>query len=218
MSADLTFPWAREYDADQLAAFIEDLWGAASGDNDLATLDAIEKVIAEHAPDPVQCPLTERELDILTELASGETKESAGRKLGLSTETVRARCQQIYARLDAKNIAHAAAIAERHGWLAGLRMPVPVEEPPVRLGRAWARRHQQHAADLRRLPGSQLPIGPYTSYNGARNAARCIRRGVYQPFEPAGSFDAEPVRANGGWIVLARFIGTPTTTTERQAS
>lgn len=50
MADTFTFPWAREYDADQLAEFIESLWGAASGENELSTLDAIEKVIANHRP------------------------------------------------------------------------------------------------------------------------------------------------------------------------
>ncbi|WP_262059736.1 helix-turn-helix transcriptional regulator [Streptomyces sp. STR69] len=50
MADSFTFPWAREFDADQLAEFIESLWGAASGENGLPTLDAIEKVIANHRP------------------------------------------------------------------------------------------------------------------------------------------------------------------------
>jgi DNA-binding CsgD family transcriptional regulator len=50
------FPWARDYDAARLGSFVEDLWGAASGDNSLATLDAIEKVVASHRPEVVDGP------------------------------------------------------------------------------------------------------------------------------------------------------------------
>lgn len=218
MAGDLVFPWAREYDADQLAAFLDDLWGAAGSGDDLTTLDAIEAVIAEHGPRTVHCPLTERELNILTELASGETKVSAGRNLGLSTETVRARCQQIYARLGAKNIAHATAIAARHGWLRDRRVSAPLVEPHAPLGWSWIRKHKQYAAALRQRPGCQLPIGPYTSLSGARDAARNIRRGEYDPYRPAGAFAAQAARADQGhFIVRARYIGTPDIA-ERHAS
>jgi DNA-binding CsgD family transcriptional regulator len=220
---NLAFPWAREFDADQLAAFIEDLWGAASGDNDFATLDAIEEAIAQHRPAAKICPLSRRELSILTELASGETKESAARNLGLSAETVRARCQQIYARLDAKNVTQAAVIAMRNGWLTGVREPALPPPVPVPLSRSWRRVHQKCAAELRKKPGQTLPIGPYMSHNGARTAASCIRRGEYQDFGPAGSFTAEVVRSHRHWIVLACYVGdstapTSTNCAEREAS
>lgn len=216
----LTFPWARAYDADQLAAFIEDLWGAASGDNDLATLDAIEKVIAEHRPDAVPCPLSKREIEILTEIASGETYESAARNLGISTESLRGRCPQIYARLGARNAAHAVAIASRHGWITGARVPALTELPtrivhgPMR----WNRLYQAGAVEMRKQPGLPVEIGPYGSASGARGAARRIRKGLYGPFRPAGAFDARPVRADDGqWIVRASYKATPTST-EKAAS
>lgn len=54
------FPWAAQFEAKELAAFLEDLWGAASGDDGLATLQAVEKVIAEHRPAAAAVPqLTE---------------------------------------------------------------------------------------------------------------------------------------------------------------
>ncbi|WP_432169130.1 response regulator transcription factor [Streptomyces sp. 1222.5] len=206
---NLAFAWARTYDADQLSAFIDDLWGAASGDDDLATLDAIEAAIARHRPPSPPCPLTARELEVLTELANGETKESAARNLGLSHETVRTRCTQIYSRLDARNVTQAVVTAALNGWLPGVRGPATPEELPLSPGRKWVRVHKQHAAKMRKKPGQTVPIGPYRSHNGARNAARCIRQGDYQPFQPAGAFAAEHVRSGGNWIVLARFIGEP---------
>ncbi|MGW6911499.1 response regulator transcription factor [Streptomyces sp. NPDC054940] len=213
MADNPAFPWARTYDADQLSAFVDDLWGAASGDNDLATLDAIEEVIAEHRPDIAvpRCPLTERELQILTQLANGETYESAAGNLTISANSVRARCPQIYARLGAKNAVQAAAIAARHGWLADMQVPAPVEDVPRILHgpHAWNRRYHQRAAEMRDKPGLPLDIGPYGSRSGARGAARCIRRGLYDAFQPAGSFDARTVRSeHGTWLVSARYVGT----------
>jgi len=212
MADTLAFPWAREYDEDQLAAFIEDLWGAASGDDGLGTLDAIEKAVAAHRPAETQrpCPLSERDVEILTQIANGETYASAGRNLGLSSESVRGRCPQMYARLGAKNAAHAAAIAAHEGWVPGLRIPEPIEEIPriVRGPHAWNRIYRRIAAELRALPGEQLPLGPYGSRSGARGAASYIRRGLLRSFEPAGAFDASAVRGDGGkWIVLARYVG-----------
>ncbi|MFJ4365130.1 response regulator transcription factor [Streptomyces chartreusis] len=218
MADNLTFPWARSYDADQLTAFIEDLWGAASGDNDLTTLDAIEQAVTEHRPSLPLCPLSDRELEILTELASGETYEGAARNLGISRESVRARCPNIYARLGAKNGVQAAAIAERHGWLAGLHLPTPPASPdcgPI----AWPQVYRARAAQLRKHPGRVGEIGPYRSRTAARRAASRIRRGVYEPFQPAGSFDAQLVGADyGRWVVHARYVGTKTTTTSGSTS
>jgi DNA-binding CsgD family transcriptional regulator len=217
----LVFPWARSYDADQLAAFIEDLWGAASGDNDLATLDAIEKVIAEHGPDVSlpPCPLSPRELDLLTQIAEGETYESAARNLDISVHSARARVPQIYARIGAKNGAHAVAIALRHGWIADLHIPDPFEEVPrVHGPTVWNRVYRERAAELRQAPGSQADIGPYRSRHGARGAARSIRKGLHDAFSPAGSFDASTVRAARGWIVRARYIETPVNTAQKAAS
>ncbi|MFJ2004728.1 response regulator transcription factor [Streptomyces chartreusis] len=209
----LAFEWARSYDADQLAAFIEDLWGAASGDNDLATLDAIEQAVSEHRPPLKPCPLTDRELEILTELASGETYEGAARNLGIGRDSVRARCPNIYARLGAKNGVQAAAIAERQGWLAGLHLPTPPTSPgcgPI----SWPQIYRAQAAQLRRHPGRVAEFGPYRSRTAARRAASRIRRGVYEPFQPAGAFGAEFTGTEyGGWLVHAHYRGTTSITT-----
>ncbi len=213
------FPWARTYDADQLAAFIEDLWGAASGDNDLATLDAIEKVIAEHRPDLVPCPLTAREIEILTEVANGETYASAARNLGLVTETVRSRCAIIYGRLGARCAAQAAAIAAHHGWLSGLHAPEPAGRVPQLGPHAWKTTYRERAAEMRERPGEVVEIGPYGSRPGARRGALRIRKGLIDVFRPAASFEAEAVPAgHGRWIVRARYIGTPASTAQKAAS
>lgn len=210
---NFAFPWARTYDADQLAAFIDDLWGAASGDDDLKTLDAIEDVIAKHRPDDdtPTCPLTPRELQIVAQVAGGETYESAARNLGMSTDSLRCRGPQIYARLGARNAAHAAAIVVHHGWVTDLHIPQTRQAPRVLHGpMAWNRRYHDSATALRQRPGSELEIGPYGSRHGARGAARRIRRGTFDPFQPAGAFDAQSFPGDDGrWYVRACYLGDP---------
>ncbi|MFD4258171.1 LuxR C-terminal-related transcriptional regulator [Streptomyces sp. NPDC058534] len=216
----LAFPWARSLDAEQLAAFIEDLWGAASGDNDLATLDAIERVIRERAPGgktSPPCPLTPRQLAVLTELASGETQGSAARNLGTSLHTVKAIAVDLCARLRARNITHACVIAADYGWITEHRIPRPARNVKRR-ALANAGRHADRAAVLRTRPGVELVVGDYGSRGTAYRAARLIPRGELNAYEPAGSFKARAYLTKGSrWVVAARYVGTPTTT-ERAAS
>lgn len=218
MSDGTTFPWARDYDPAQLGAFIEDLWGAASGDTSLATLDAIEAVIARHrpAPTPRPCPLSKRELEILGLFAVGENATSAGQTLGLNG-SVRGRCPQIYARLGARTAAQAVTIALHEGWLTDVPIPDPVEIPPHRQPgpRGWNLMYQATVEQLRARPGTVLPIGPYWARKGARGAAASIRAGRYVPFRPAGHFDAKAELTDGKWFVLARYIGDEPAPDER---
>ncbi|WP_435251656.1 LuxR C-terminal-related transcriptional regulator [Streptomyces tendae] len=208
----LTFPWAREYDADQLAAFTEDLSSAASGDNDLATLDAIEQAIARHAPTPPPCPLTTRQIDILTDAASGETSESTARTLGISVHTVKAIKVDLCAQLQAHNITHACTIAMHYGWLTDYRVPPP--KPTSRRRGPVANRssHAARASRLRRKPGVEAVIGDYSSRNTAYGTARSITAGELSAYAPAGDFQARAyLSASRRWAVAARYIGTPTT-------
>ncbi|MFF3847981.1 LuxR C-terminal-related transcriptional regulator [Streptomyces sp. NPDC002328] len=215
MADDRTFPWAAALDADQLSAFIDDLWGAASGDDDLVTLDAIEKTIAAHRPDPVHCPLTKRERAVLTELASGETHRTAARNLDLSPSVVHNITAELFTKLGVHNIAHAAAVAVHHGWLPELRVPEQVPPPPAFSTSGWIRVYREAADELRAAPGDTQDIGPYTSYSGASNAVWRIRKGLLKPFQPAGAFEALAARQERGhWFVTARYVGEPTPTTE----
>jgi len=205
MADTRVFPWAAKLDVDQLSAFIDDLWGAASGDGDLKTLDAIERVIAEHGPSrpaAPKCPLTPREIQVLTLYASGETKDSIGRTLGISGHTVRTLCLNIRARLNARNMANAVAIGAHYRWLSGFRYAVPHSA-----AKPQHARYAAHAARMRKQPGAQIPIGPYTSYGGASRAARRIREGQYASFRPAGTFTARAVREDDHWRILAAFLG-----------
>ncbi|MFF9310161.1 response regulator transcription factor [Streptomyces sp. NPDC014748] len=226
MADTRAFPWAVDLDPHRLASFIEDLWGAASGDNSLQTLYAIEQVIAAHSPtDPVasvpvapletarpvgpgphRSPLTPREQQILTLYASGETKEAIGRALGISGDTVRTLCYQIRARLDAKNMAHAAAIGAHYGWLDGLRIP-EMSKATRRPPKSWRRYYEKRASELRKRPGTEVLIGPYSTRRTAWAAAQRFRTGSCVPFRPAGSFATHLLHQGGAWHVLTTFVG-----------
>lgn len=212
MTQNLAFPWAAQLDADQLEAFIEDLWGAASGNNDLDTLAAIEKVIAEHGPDPVPqrpCPLTGPEVDALTCIANGATYETAARQLGVTTATLRRQIEQAYFRLGAHNAAHASAVAARQGWLPDLRMPDLPPKVTRRGAHAWRALYFEATAEMRAHPGQPFQIGPYGACSGARNAAWRMQRGMPEMFQPARSFKAKAKCADDGhWYVTARYVGT----------
>ncbi|WP_426568167.1 response regulator transcription factor [Streptomyces canus] len=223
MADTRVFPWAADYDDDQLAAFIDDLWGAASGDDDLKTLDAIEQAIAQHQPAPVPCPITAREAEILCELANGLSYEEAGPELGISPNTVRRVVGTIYTKLGVRNGTQAAAVAAHHGWLPGLRLPDPPPRAVARGPRAWRAMYREHAAWMRERPGVPVDIGPYSSQSSARQAACRIDKGLLPEFTPAGHFSARHARAahGGRWIVRAQYVGhqtTGTNTAERTAS
>lgn len=227
MAADLrALPWAAGLDADQLAAFIDDLWGAASGEGDLKTLEAIEKVIAAHRPrgDSFRRPISRRQVALLTQLANGESRESAARNLGLPEETVQSRCTALFDRLGVHNAAQAVAIAMSYGWLPPLQIPERARVVRPRSVDKWRTEHKKAAAAMRSEPGTPVEIGPYTTRQGAHGAVWRIREGLIAEYRPARHFDAEALRNEiGAWVVRGTFCGEPATSTttpilERTAS
>ncbi len=219
---NLAFPWARAYDADQLAAFMADLSAGAAGDDDLATLDAVELVVARHAPLPTTCPLTPRQIDVLTGAANGETCESTAKTLEVSVHTVKTIRADLCARLQARNITHACTIAMHYGWLADYRVPPPTDATPGPDRRgpvANGSRHSGHARRLRRNPGHEATIADYSSRNTAYRAALQITTGALPAYAPGGAFKARVFLSRSRrWAVAARYVGTPTTTQEGPAS
>ncbi|MFD4343467.1 response regulator transcription factor [Streptomyces coelicoflavus] len=207
------FPWARTYDADQLAAFMHDLAAAASGDRDLATLDAVEEVIAKHAPLPADCPLTRRQIEVLTAAASGETNESTARSLNVSVATVKSTRADLSARLQARTTSHACIIAMHYGWLTDYRVPPPTAAPTRRGPITKSSRHAGRAYRLRRSPGTELAIGDYGSRNTAYRASRQITTGALPAYTPRGAFEARVFLSRSRrWVVAARYVGAPATT------
>ena len=76
-------------------------------------------------------PLNDRETEILAGAAEGETAVETGRRLYLSSETVKSYRKRIIAKLGARNGTHAVALALRTGLLPlergrGRVVPVPV--------------------------------------------------------------------------------------------
>ena len=74
-------------------------------------------------------PLTERETEILEGVAEGETAVQTGKRLYLSSETVKGYRKRVIAKLGARNAPHAVAVAIRRGLLPGpqaSRLPVAV--------------------------------------------------------------------------------------------
>lgn len=209
------FPWARDFGARQLAAFIEDLWGAASGDNNRATLAAIEKAVAAHRPPPAEpsdCPLTARETDVLAQFAGGATYEEAAHNLGVSVYCVNTLARDIYARLDVRSMAQATAIAMHFGWLPNVAFRRPPAPQPKYGTVAWRALYRERIQQMREHPGKPVDIGPYVSISGARKSAWRINKGLIVEAKPAGAFHAEAVRSHdGGWAVRARYVGTPDT-------
>ncbi|SHI65290.1 LuxR C-terminal-related transcriptional regulator [Streptomyces sp. 3214.6] len=222
MAADnLAFPWARSYDADQLAAFIEDLWGAASGDDDLKTLDAIEAAVAKHRP-LRECPITKREAEFLTYMAEGLTYEQVTIVVGRSRDSVRTTYSTAFSKLGARCGAQAVAIALHNGWLPTLRLPDPPKPLAMHGPRNWRALHAEAAAQMRAHPLSFVDVGPYASRNSASQAARRVNLGLIPEFNPAGAFEARPHRIERTrWGLRMRYLGEPaaptTPTPERTA-
>jgi len=68
--------------------------------------------LAEHHTDDA---LTEREIDVLRQLASGNANKIIADKLEISEETVKAHMRKILSKLAANDRTHAVAIALKRG-------------------------------------------------------------------------------------------------------
>jgi putative nucleotidyltransferase with HDIG domain len=63
------------------------------------------------------CPLSQRELEVLRCLASGQVPKEIGQTLCLSTSTVRNHLHRIYSRLDVSHRTQAVVLAAAAGWI-----------------------------------------------------------------------------------------------------
>ncbi len=71
-------------------------------------------------PEPPRLPrpelaLTGREVEVLTLISSGFTNAEIGRRLFVGEETIKTHAQKILMKLEARNRAHAAALAVKRG-------------------------------------------------------------------------------------------------------
>lgn len=220
--ADLAFPWIRRAGAQRLAAFIDDLWGAAGSGDGIEALDAIEKVVAEYRPasarhsyerTPAGCPFTETELEFIALLAQGETQAGVARALSVSMSTVQARLKNLYDTYGFRNVTHAVTVCAHFGWLPADTFPMP-KPYTERTPQQWRRVYRQSAAELRACRHTWLSIGPYRGPAGSHRSAERIRKGFIADFRPAGSFEADPAFEDGNHIVRVRYIGEPTSSKE----
>ena len=65
----------------------------------------------------VAAPLTQRELQILSHIANGNTNKQVAHKLGISEQTIKNHVSAILRKLNANDRAHAVAIAIRNQWV-----------------------------------------------------------------------------------------------------
>ena len=70
-----------------------------------------------HTEPDAQQPLSTRELEVLGLVAEGYTSKEVGRHLVVAEETVKSHITNILTRLEARNRAHAVALAIRGGLL-----------------------------------------------------------------------------------------------------
>ena len=72
-------------------------------------------------------PLTERQLQVLSNVARGRTNRQIGEVLGISEKTVRNHLRTIAHKLRTSDRTHAVVLAIGNGWIA---IPI-VPEPPA---------------------------------------------------------------------------------------
>jgi DNA-binding NarL/FixJ family response regulator len=67
-------------------------------------------------------PITDRQLEILRNVARGQTNREIGERLGISERTVRNHMRSILKRLASSDRTHAVVVAIGNGWIA-----IPIE-------------------------------------------------------------------------------------------
>jgi len=80
----------------------------------------------ERFPEP--CPLSARELDTLSRLATGKVSKEVAQDLGVSSSTVRTHLHNINIKLGVHDRAHAVIHANQRGWL---NVPWGGQPPPL---------------------------------------------------------------------------------------
>jgi DNA-binding NarL/FixJ family response regulator len=68
--------------------------------------------------DKVAAPLTQREIQILTYIANGNTNKEVAHILGISDQTIKNHVSAILRKLNANDRAHAVAMAIQHNWIS----------------------------------------------------------------------------------------------------
>lgn len=162
------------------------------------------------------CPLTQRQLQILVGTANGLECPAIARELSLCAQTVVKHRQAAMRRLQVRTPAQAVAVCIIRGWLPTGLVQLPEVLP--KLSAAGARNaYRERAAQLRQTPGQWGTVAVYNSGSSARQSAHRLRTGAFTAFRPAGAWESQAFTEDGVHGVRARYIGTPTTA-ERTAS
>lgn len=82
-----------------------------------ALVHAISAATSAGSAPPVDCPLTDRELEVLKLIADGHDTAGVAQALCLSILTVKNHLRNMFAKLGVRERTHAVAIALRSGWL-----------------------------------------------------------------------------------------------------
>ena len=102
------------------ASLCEQLEQAVAGER-LWTRNQLRKANAALVAGPLQnrflFPLTERELQVLRLLASGNSNRKIAKRLDIGFETVKEHVQHLLAKLEVADRTQAAVLAQRHGLL-----------------------------------------------------------------------------------------------------
>ena len=69
------------------------------------------------AEDAMESPLTDREIQVLRQIAAGSTNKQTASVLKISEQTVKNHISHIFAKLDVADRTSAVLLAMRHGWI-----------------------------------------------------------------------------------------------------
>ena len=101
---------------------LDTICAAAKGESLLGTavMERLLKHVGKTAVTPITpapIPLTDRELQTLRAVASGETNKGIALQMGITERTVKAHLTNVYNKLGVDSRAAAIAVAARKGWL-----------------------------------------------------------------------------------------------------
>lgn len=111
-----------------IAAIEEAMEGGAPMSPSIATkaLQLLRGNRTEPLPEENDFQLTKRELEILEQLATGDTYQEIADKLFISSKTVRKHIENIYGKLHAHNKVEALQIAKKHKLLSIVALGLPL--------------------------------------------------------------------------------------------
>mgnify|MGYP001100350616 CR=1 FL=1 len=89
----------------------------SSNASDLIRRRFFTEVVDSDSFDQINCPLTEREISILTYIGRGDSSRSIGQVFGLGEQTIKNYVSTILLKTNTKNRANALSIAFKNGWI-----------------------------------------------------------------------------------------------------